>query len=151
MVDLPLNGRNAADLTRLGPGTINANGHGTQQGTSKQIPGNESISVNGKRTDQIAYNLDGDDNQDLMTNTNDPFPFPDALQEFSVQTVSRRSSTSFDKPASTFCWGVRPIRRSLWPQQRIIPISASRVSGGTLFLRPIFEPCSSSACWLCLW
>lgn len=88
VVDLPLNGRNAADLTLLVPGTTNANGHGTQQGDTKQIPGAESIAVNGARPDQISYNLDGANNQDLMSNTNNPFPFPDAVQEFSVQTNS---------------------------------------------------------------
>ena len=88
VVDLPLNGRNAADLTLLVPGTTNANSHGTQQGDTKQVPGAESIAVNGARPDQISYNLDGANNQDLMSNTNNPFPFPDALQEFSVQTNS---------------------------------------------------------------
>jgi hypothetical protein len=86
--DLPLNGRNAADLTLLVPGTVNANGHGVQQGTTKQAPGTESIAVNGARPDQIAYHLDGATNEDLMSNTNSPFPFPDALQEFSVDTNS---------------------------------------------------------------
>ncbi|MDE3186656.1 MAG: TonB-dependent receptor [Acidobacteriota bacterium] len=88
VINLPLNGRNAADLTLLVPGANNANGHGTTQGDTKQVPGAESISVNGARPDQISYNLDGANNQDLMSNTNNPFPFPDALQEFSVQTNS---------------------------------------------------------------
>ncbi|HEV2233670.1 MAG TPA: carboxypeptidase regulatory-like domain-containing protein [Terriglobia bacterium] len=89
VMDLPMNGRNLADLTLSVPGTINANGHGVQQGTTKQIPGGaESISVNGARPDQIAYNLDGASNEDPMGNTNNPFPFPDATQEFSVQTNS---------------------------------------------------------------
>src|SRR5579863_43770 len=90
LVDIPLNGRNAADLTLLVPGAINlsANNAGTQQGDTKQVPGAEAISVNGTRPDQIGYNLDGSDNEDLMSNTNNPFPFPDALQEFSVQTNS---------------------------------------------------------------
>ncbi|MEJ2007050.1 MAG: carboxypeptidase regulatory-like domain-containing protein [Acidobacteriota bacterium] len=86
VVGLPLDGRNAADLTLLVPGTTVASGHGTTQGTTKQVPGTESISVNGARPNQISYNLDGADNQDLLSNTNDPFPFPDAVQEFSVQT-----------------------------------------------------------------
>lgn len=86
VVNLPLNGRNTADLTLLVPGTTTASGHGTQQGTTKQVPGTESISVNGARPNQISYNLDGADNQDLLSNTNDPFPFPDAVKEFSVQT-----------------------------------------------------------------
>src|SRR5690348_7405153 len=88
VVELPLNGRNAADLTLLVPGTTTANGHGAQQGDTKQIPGTESIAVNGGRPDQISYNLDGGSNEDLMSNVNNPFPFPDSVQEFSVQTNS---------------------------------------------------------------
>ena len=93
VVSIPLETRNAADLTLLVPGTTTANGHGVQQGDTKQIAVGtqsvaESISVNGARPDQISYNLDGANNEDLMSNTNDPFPFPDALQEFSVQTNS---------------------------------------------------------------
>lgn len=88
VVDLPILDRNAANLTLLVPGTTNANGHGTQQGNTKQIPGTESISVNGTRTDQMAYYLDGGSNQDILTNSNSPFPFPDAVQEFSVQTAN---------------------------------------------------------------
>ena len=90
VMDLPLNGRNAADLTLLVPGAVTAisNNSGTLQGDTKQIPGAEAIAVNGARPDQIGYNLDGANNEDLMSNTNDPFPFPDAVQEFSVQTNS---------------------------------------------------------------
>ncbi len=88
VTDLPLNGRNAADLTLLVPGTINAvaNNSGALQGDTKQVPGEEAIAVNGTRPDQIGYNLDGGNNEDLMSNVNLPFPFPDALQEFSVET-----------------------------------------------------------------
>lgn len=88
VVDLPLNGRNTADLTTLVAGTEVANGHGASQGNTKQIPGVETISVNGARPDQVSYNLDGATNEDLMSNVNNPFPFPDAVQEFSVQTNS---------------------------------------------------------------
>jgi len=90
VMNLPLNGRNAADLTLLVPGAVTAiaNNSGTLQGDTKQVPGAEAIAVNGARPDQIGYNLDGANNQDLMSNTNNPFPFPDALQEFSVQTNS---------------------------------------------------------------
>ena len=90
VTNLPLNGRNAADLTLLVPGAVTAiaNNSGALQGDTKQVPGAEAIAVNGARPDQIGYNLDGGNNEDLMSNTNDPFPFPDALQEFSVQTNS---------------------------------------------------------------
>ena len=90
LVDIPLNGRNAADLTLLVPGAVTAvaNNSGALQGDTKQVPGADAIAVNGARPDQIGYNLDGGNNEDLMSNVNDPFPFPDALQEFSVQTNS---------------------------------------------------------------
>ena len=94
VVELPLNGRNAADLTKMVAGVVDSNnGAGTSQGDTKQIPGagttqTEAVSANGARPDEISYNLDGGTNQDLMSNTNSPFPFPDALQEFSVQTNS---------------------------------------------------------------
>ncbi|MGA3017530.1 MAG: hypothetical protein ABSF62_10460 [Bryobacteraceae bacterium] len=88
-MELPLNGRNPADLTKLVAGTVDSNNAaGTTQGNTKQVPGAEAMSVNGARPDQISFNLDGGSNEDLMSNTNNPFPFPDALQEFSVQTNS---------------------------------------------------------------
>src|SRR6202012_5963666 len=34
----------------------------------------------------VNYLMDGSDNNDAFTNINLPFPFPDAIQEFSVQT-----------------------------------------------------------------
>src|SRR5260370_4250342 len=44
------------------------------------------MSANGARQNQISYQLDGGKNVDEYTNVNQPFPMPDALQEFSVQT-----------------------------------------------------------------
>ncbi len=56
------------------------------QGNTKTFPGAVTVSTNGSRQNQVSYRLDGANNNDLYTNTNQPFPFPDALQEFSVQT-----------------------------------------------------------------
>jgi hypothetical protein len=58
VVSIPLTTRNAADLTLLVPGTTTANGHGVQQGNTKQIAvGNasvaESIAVNDARSDHV--------------------------------------------------------------------------------------------------
>ena len=67
VVELPLNGRNAADLTKMVAGALDSNnGAGTSQGDTKQVPGVETISVNGARHDQISYHLDGGPNQDPM-------------------------------------------------------------------------------------
>ena len=92
IVELPLNGRNAASLVLLAPGTAdltagNARGSGDTQQTAT-YPGAQSISSNGSRADDINYNLDGGSNQDHYTNVNNPFPNPDAVEEFSVQTNS---------------------------------------------------------------
>ena len=53
------------------------------------------ISVAGGQGNGTAYLLDGGDDTDAMSNVNMPFPFPDALQEFSVETsaVSSRFGT----------------------------------------------------------
>jgi hypothetical protein len=86
LTELPLNGRNAAELTLLVPGAVRTNSGGVDQGNTKTFPGGVTISTNGSRQNQIAYNLDGGNFVDEYTNINQPFPFPDALQEFSVQT-----------------------------------------------------------------
>ncbi|MGH9632667.1 MAG: carboxypeptidase regulatory-like domain-containing protein [Bryobacteraceae bacterium] len=86
IIELPLNGRNAAQLTLLVPGAVNSPSGGADQGQTKTFPGAVTISANGSRQNQISYQLDGGNNVDEYTNVNAPFPFPDALQEFSVQT-----------------------------------------------------------------
>lgn len=86
IVDLPLNGRNAVSLATLVPGAIQAPANNADQGIYKTVPVAVTISANGSRSNQTAFNLDGVNNNDIYTNVNMPFPFPDALQEFSVQT-----------------------------------------------------------------
>lgn len=84
--DLPLNGRNAAALTTLVAGVVAAPSGASDQGNTKTFPVVVNVSVNGTRANQTSYLLDGGNNVDEYTNVNAPFPFPDALQEFSVQT-----------------------------------------------------------------
>ena len=55
---------------------------------SVTYPGAQSISANGARADTVNYNMDGGSNLDHYTNVNNPFPNPDAVVEFSVQTNS---------------------------------------------------------------
>lgn len=92
-VDLPLNGRNAANLVLLSGGAApTGNGNMTSSKTygssgGSAIGGSVNISVAGGQGNQINYLLDGGDNNDPAYNINLPFPFPDALQEFSVQTT----------------------------------------------------------------
>src|SRR5262245_34530563 len=84
--DLPLNGRNAAALTTLVAGVVIAPNAQADQGLTKTFPVAVTITSNGTRANQTNYMLDGGNNVDEYTNVNAPFPFPDALQEFSVQT-----------------------------------------------------------------
>src|SRR6266436_4136324 len=84
--ELPLNGRNAAQLTLLVAGAVNSPNGGADQGATKTFPGAVTFSANGTCQNSISYQLDGGNYVDEYTNVNQPFPFPDALQEFSVQT-----------------------------------------------------------------
>ena len=84
MVDLPLNGRNAVETMNLiaGIGGVSVSSTPSQ---SKPV-GATNVNVNGSRDNQTSYALDGANFLDQYYNVNIPFPFPDALQEFSVQT-----------------------------------------------------------------
>ena len=86
--DLPLNGRNAAQLTTLVAGAVLAPNNGSDQGQTKTFPVAVTVSLNGSSADQTSYMLDGGNNIDSYTNVNAPFPFPDALREFSVETAN---------------------------------------------------------------
>jgi hypothetical protein len=91
--DMPLNGRAAATLVTLVAGVVDATneGNGVNQGSGKTFSGTllspvQVASVNGTLPNQDNFLLDGGNNLDEMTNVNDPYPMPDAVQEFSVQT-----------------------------------------------------------------
>ena len=89
VVELPLNGRNPADLALLTPGVVPATGNvGDSPEAGRRPRGTKQLTVNGSRNNNLAYTLDGGDNQDNLSNYNLPFPFPDAVQEFSVQTAT---------------------------------------------------------------
>jgi hypothetical protein len=83
--DLPLNGRQATQLVLLSGASFQPPGNNSMVG-SKNYASSTTISVGGGQINGTAYLLDGGDNTDTMTNVNLPFPFPDALQEFSVET-----------------------------------------------------------------
>ena len=84
--ELPLNGRNAAALTAEVAGITFAPDAQADQGNTKTFPMTYTISANGTFVGQTNYMLDGGNNVDEYTNVNMPFPMPDAVQEFSVET-----------------------------------------------------------------
>lgn len=83
IIELPLNGRDAAQLATLVPGTFVIS---VSVESGKSIPGGLTLSSNGSRQDQVSFKLDGITNTDAYFQENQSFPFPDALQEFSIQT-----------------------------------------------------------------
>jgi hypothetical protein len=80
VVELPLNGRDATQLIFL-------SGMATP-GTTPQLRNfpAATISVAGGQGNGMTYLLDGANHNEVSSNLNLPLPFPDALQEFKVET-----------------------------------------------------------------
>ena len=93
IVDLPLDGRQLTQLLLLsgaatnptlsGQDLISSKNYGNGNATSAVLA---TISVAGGQENSNTYVLDGGDHNDKFSNLNVPIPFPDAMQEFSVQT-----------------------------------------------------------------
>jgi hypothetical protein len=98
VVDLPLNGRNPAELVMLAAGVsnfwMNPNvgdyplqfSYPAGVGASSLSQGALSPVVNGLRPGGVYFSLDGANNLDAYGVTGGPFPNPDAVQEFRVLT-----------------------------------------------------------------
>src|SRR5664279_3667078 len=91
IVDLPLNGRNLTSLLTIsGVATSAMTLNGGDLTGSKNIQGpsggSVQVSVAGGAANGVNFLLDGGDNNDAFSNVNLPIPFPDAVEEFSVQT-----------------------------------------------------------------
>jgi hypothetical protein len=87
MESMPLNGREAQQLVFLVPGAVDVTGQNCGSNCEGGVlPGEQYAKVNGGGSNGVYYLLDGVDYNDMYINTNLPFPSPDALQEFNVQT-----------------------------------------------------------------
>jgi len=87
VVELPLNGRMAQTLLFLAPGTADLGRNGCIIcGHGGVYPGEQTASVNGTQRDQVNYQLDAVSHNDTYLNASLPFPNPDALQEFNLQS-----------------------------------------------------------------
>ena len=96
VVDLPLNGRRAQTLLYLAAGTVNED-QIRSLGYGGVYPGEQLANINGTGLGQVNYQLDGARHNDTYLNLNLPFPNPDAIQEFSLQ--SDNLSTQFGNAA----------------------------------------------------
>src|SRR3989475_9336853 len=83
VVELPLNGRNVTELVFLA-GMANVGGSGFLNSV-RNYP-TVMISVAGGISNWTAYNFDGAAHNDAYNSLNLPLPFPDAVQEFKVES-----------------------------------------------------------------
>ena len=97
VLEMPLNGREVHELIFLAgmanyPGTASLN-------TVRNYP-TVVVSVAGGAPDSVSYSLDGLIHQDPYNNLSLPLPFPDALQEFKVETSAIPAQYGFHSTAT---------------------------------------------------
>ncbi len=85
VTEMPLNGRQMTSLITLSGGSTSAPA-GDFTG-SKYSYAAVSVSIAGGGGNTTMWRLDGGDNNDYMANANLPFPFPDAVSQFSVEST----------------------------------------------------------------
>ncbi|HUX67459.1 MAG TPA: carboxypeptidase regulatory-like domain-containing protein [Terriglobales bacterium] len=88
VVDLPLNGRQITQLVTLSGAAVAAVPISAAQAltSNKDYPSASSFSVAGGQGGQTLFVLDGAPHMDPISNVGLPMPFPDALQEFRLET-----------------------------------------------------------------
>ncbi|OLC91389.1 MAG: hypothetical protein AUH86_20765 [Acidobacteria bacterium 13_1_40CM_4_58_4] len=94
-----MNGRQAQSLVFLLPGTVDTTDqHCGGECGGNGYPGQQFAVSNGSSVGTLNYQLDGAGNNDTYWNVNLPFPNPDALQEFSLE--SNNLSAQYGNSAS---------------------------------------------------
>ena len=93
--DLPLNGRQVAQLITLSGATAPSGGMGDLNSNKNYGAGSANMenavvtdAVAGGQGNTVKFVMDGGINNDPRNNLNAALPFPDAIQEFNVQTSS---------------------------------------------------------------
>jgi hypothetical protein len=87
VVDLPLNAREPTQLILLAGNATTQGAIANDLNSNKNFP-TITISVAGANANQISFSLDGATANEPFNGLNQPLPFPDALQEFKVETSS---------------------------------------------------------------
>ncbi len=87
IVELPLQGRRPERLMYLAAGTVDLGRNACRIcGQGGVYPGEETAGVNGTGQGQVQFQLDATSHNDTYLNTSLPFPNPDAVQEFNLQS-----------------------------------------------------------------
>lgn len=92
VVNLPLNAREPTQLILLAGNATTQGAVANDLNTNKNFP-TIAISVAGGNANQISFTLDGGTANSPFNGLNQPLPFPDALQEFKVETSSVGAQT----------------------------------------------------------
>jgi hypothetical protein len=85
VVEMPLNGRNVTELIFLAGLSTIGGANGGSLNSNRNYP-TVMISVAGGVANWTTYNWDGETHNDAYNSLNLPLPFPDALQEFKVES-----------------------------------------------------------------
>src|SRR5438552_1927441 len=93
VLELPLNGRQVTELVLLS-GVATVSNQGTLNPGSRNYP-TLVIQVAGGMQTGLTYSLDGGNHNDPYNNLNLPLPFPDAMQEFKVETSGLAAQYGF--------------------------------------------------------
>src|SRR3954447_9105233 len=87
ILDLPLNGRQPAALLFLSAGALDETGKYCLVNCQGGVyPGEQDANVGGGGPRSVNFQMNGAGHNDTYLNTNLPFPNPDSVQEFAVQT-----------------------------------------------------------------
>jgi hypothetical protein len=97
--ELPLNGRNPVELISLVGAAVRPEG-AAGLASSRSMQGGQAIAVAGGQSYGVAYLLDGAMHNNPYDNLNLPLPFPDAMQEFRVETSAQNAQNGFHSGAS---------------------------------------------------
>ena len=110
---LPLEGRNPVMLVMMAGAAAD-----TGAPTSRSMTTSRGIAITGGQPFGVAYLLDGASHNNVLDGLNLPLPFPDALQEFRVETSSQNAANgrqgsgtvSLVTKAGTNLYPRRPLR-----------------------------------------
>src|ERR1019366_1711969 len=98
VVELPLNGRNATELIFLA-GMANVAQNTGSINSVRNYP-TVVVAVAGGISNGTTFLLDGASHNDAYNNLNYPLPFPDAMQEFKVETSALPAQYGFHSAAA---------------------------------------------------
>ena len=87
---MPLEGRNPVALVMIAGAAVD-----TGNPSSRSLTGSRGIAVAGGQQFGVAYLLDGALHNNVYDGVNLPLPFPDAMQEFRVETSSQNAQNGY--------------------------------------------------------